>query len=333
VVAIFNPGTLSPAELSRWVYDALGFAGGQVISIPSPQPKPYRAVVLMPEEARTATLRIYAWNITHGGGSERAPDEFRIQLTGRMPVVTEGETTIVLGWSPLFNVFAAWDPQVHAGRHSASPSLQVRQETLVRAHEDGLAAALRESGDVVVAFRAELLTAYCLNADRIHLDPSDEVLAEMRDVVTHEPQSQVLISNRPLVERRLTLAYRAWDFRQRVTGAYEGQCAICGLGLGLIEAAHIVPVAWPESTDATSNGLALCRNHHYAYDSRLISVSSDCTLEISRQRLDALSRIGNYDVRWIEEVDGKPLSLPTHRADWPDPVYLELGRRLRRWVP
>jgi putative restriction endonuclease len=44
------------------------------------------------------------------------------------------------------------------------------------------------------------------------------------------------------------------------------------LPLKLPDAAHIVPVTFPDSTDEVTNGLGLCRLHHGAYDNGLLGV-------------------------------------------------------------
>ncbi len=61
-------------------------------------------------------------------------------------------------------------------------------------------------------------------------------------------------------------------FSRRVIHAYEGRCAMCGLGIGLVQGAHIYPASAPGSQDEPWNGLALCANHHLAFDRHLIAV-------------------------------------------------------------
>jgi len=50
---------------------------------------------------------------------------------------------------------------------------------------------------------------------------------------------------------------------------------MCGLGVGLVQGAHIHPVSAPGSHDEPSNGLALCANHHLAFDRHLVGVRPD----------------------------------------------------------
>lgn len=64
-------------------------------------------------------------------------------------------------------------------------------------------------------------------------------------------------------------------FSHRVIEAYDGLCAMCGLDVGLVEGAHIYPVSAPGSHDEPWNGLALCGNHHLAFDKHLLGVRSE----------------------------------------------------------
>ena len=72
--------------------------------------------------------------------------------------------------------------------------------------------------------------------------------------------------------RASTALVRHAHFAERVLRAYNGRCAMCGLGVGLVEAAHIYPVSAPESRDEPWNGLALCPNHHAAFDLHIVAV-------------------------------------------------------------
>jgi predicted restriction endonuclease len=64
-------------------------------------------------------------------------------------------------------------------------------------------------------------------------------------------------------------------FSRRVVDAYRGLCAMCGLDVGLVEGAHIYPVSAPGSSDEAWNGLALCANHHRAFDRHLVGVQPE----------------------------------------------------------
>ena len=322
---------LSRRELHEWVEGSLLASGLPITALPPEAAKPFRYAIGGSRLAEPALVRIYAWNATHGGGPVRAPDEFRIQLTTYLPTPRAGEVLVIIGWSQQHRVFIGWDPTIHDHRNSDSPSLQVREEVMNRAAEHGFAAGTRASGDVVVAFRPQLLAAYCLNVQELH--ESQELAGEWTTPteVSGPPAPDTGEHVRSTIERRLKLAFRAWDFSHRIRTAYRNRCAICGLGLDLIEGAHIVPVAWPGSSDETDNGLALCRNHHAAYDRGIISVSPQYEIQVSTSARE-LNHLSALDRRWLDDLDGRLLTiLPTADRERPSPQNLTLGREARRW--
>jgi putative restriction endonuclease len=72
--------------------------------------------------------------------------------------------------------------------------------------------------------------------------------------------------------RAATSLVRDAQFSGRVLDAYGRRCAMCGLGLSLVQGAHIYPASAPGSQDEPWNGLALCANHHVAFDRSMIAV-------------------------------------------------------------
>jgi putative restriction endonuclease len=69
-------------------------------------------------------------------------------------------------------------------------------------------------------------------------------------------------------------------FRHIILEIYDYRCAACGIrvkiseDLSLVEAAHIIPFGVSRN-DKPDNGLALCPNHHWAMDRRLIAPCPD----------------------------------------------------------
>lgn len=77
-------------------------------------------------------------------------------------------------------------------------------------------------------------------------------------------------------------------FRRKIIEVYDHQCAACGLRIRLpqakdvsfIDAAHLVPFA-ESHNDHPTNGLALCKNHHWAMDRHLIAPGPDMMWHVS----------------------------------------------------
>ena len=67
-------------------------------------------------------------------------------------------------------------------------------------------------------------------------------------------------------------------FRAALLKVYNSQCAICNISHpSLLDAAHIKP--WSECENQRervdiNNGLILCKNHHYAFDSGIIWIDT-----------------------------------------------------------
>ncbi len=105
-------------------------------------------------------------------------------------------------------------------------------------------------------------------------------------------------------------------FSRRVVDAYNGLCAMCGFDVGLVEGAHIYPVSAPGSRDEPWNGLALCANHHLAFDKHMVGVdpeSSEILLhaDIRKQTSD------NPAVRAFVDGTYSRLGEPVDRAASP----------------
>jgi putative restriction endonuclease len=81
-------------------------------------------------------------------------------------------------------------------------------------------------------------------------------------------------------ERMVMVRYHQPLFRSIVLHAYERRCAICGLPFSeLLDAAHIKADA-AEGPARVSNGLALCKIHHGAFDANIIGISPDYVVKV-----------------------------------------------------
>lgn len=281
-------------------------------------------------------LRIYIWNCTHGGGSARAEDEYRIQLTGVVPELHPGEVTLLLGWHDGYRVFVGWDITKHSGQDSKSPSAQVKEDALANAHTHAFSIHRRQNGEIVVAFRPEFLVDYAINSESLHKTGKaveDLSLLNSLDSLTDAQIGAVTNKERQVILSRIARKYRAHDFRRRVLGAYEHRCAVCGVQLELIDAAHIIPVADPTSTDETTNGIALCKIHHAAMDRNLISFDEKYRIEISESEIERLADANLAGgIKEFKRHLKTAIILPTDRRDYPSPTYIKQARSVRSWA-
>lgn len=122
-------------------------------------------------------------------------------------------------------------------------------------------------------------------------------------------------------ERIVKARYHQPIFRARVIHAYEERCAVCRLPfVELLDAAHIKPDSEGGPAHIT-NGLALCKIHHGAYDSNLIGISSEYRVHVKDEVLATFD--GPTLQHSIKEMNGETLrQLPSSKAQRPDRDFL-----------
>jgi putative restriction endonuclease len=113
-------------------------------------------------------------------------------------------------------------------------------------------------------------------------------------------------------------------FTQEVRDAYDEQCAICGSvrespdGNTEVEAAHIYP-KHKGGSDDVRNGIALCKLHHWAFDTGWFSLSDEHEILVK----DAPERNGYHE---FKQFEGDQIRLPGEDEAHPDPMFLEEHR-------
>lgn len=297
--------------------------------------KPFRLRVY-DKDSKVFEVVIYIWNCTHGG-ENRANDEYRIQLTGVVPQKVPGVTTALLGWHAGYGVFAGFDIDWHSNQDSRSPSIQIREDALKGAHRKSFSVLQRQNGELAVAFRPEFLVDYILSSRALHEQGiTSQDISLLNDLGAVDPDKLTIIAKneREVVISLIARKFRAADFRRRVLSAYRYQCAVCGIQLKLVDAAHIIPVASDLSTDETINGIALCKLHHSAYDRNLISFDANYTVEVStteQSRLAAENLVGG--LKSFKQGLLTAIILPADARDHPPAAYIAESRKVRRWLP
>ena len=118
---------------------------------------------------------------------------------------------------------------------------------------------------------------------------------------------------------------RSAAFRRRVVELYDYQCVACGLRIWLpeheltfVDAAHLVPFSETQN-DHPTNGLALCKNHHWALDQRLIAPDPEGTWRVSRF-VDARRSKGEEE---LARIAGLRILAPHEEAYAPNRQGLE----------
>ncbi len=105
-------------------------------------------------------------------------------------------------------------------------------------------------------------------------------------------------------------------FRGAVLVAYRDQCTIFRLKeVRLLEAAHIDADVTPSGIPVIPNGLSLCTIHHRAFDQRLVAVSPDYDVRVSKRLLEDDD---GPMLAVLKGFHGQSIHLPPRRANHPD---------------
>ena len=99
-------------------------------------------------------------------------------------------------------------------------------------------------------------------------------------------------------------------FRKAIVHLYEYHCAVCkikvqsSIGQNIVDGAHIKPLSIFYDNDI-SNGISLCKNHHWAFDNGLFAIDNDYRVIVARNFTE-----NSPNAKSIQEFSGEKLLLP-----------------------
>lgn len=116
-----------------------------------------------------------------------------------------------------------------------------------------------------------------------------------------------------LVRQRLFQA----EFRRRVVQAYKDRCALCRLRhRELLDAAHITADSSAQGEPVVSNGMALCKLHHAAFDQFFFTVTPDYRVVVRPSILRESD--GPMLVVGLQQIHDTPILIPAVESHRPD---------------
>lgn len=119
-------------------------------------------------------------------------------------------------------------------------------------------------------------------------------------------------------------AIRDGTFRKQILEIYNYKCAICGMQAGMVEACHIIAVE-NNGTDEITNGIALCFNHHKAFDSGLIWINEKYDIVLNSSKIEYFKKTnisGGLDKFIANSRIGEKIFLPENKKFHPSHNYL-----------
>jgi putative restriction endonuclease len=232
--------------------------------------------------------------------------------------------------------------QLYAGADQLPP----RVASALNAHQANVVAAHRVTGstETIVAKLIQATEDAARESDVVLIKGEDPVpllldLLRAQPTVEIPPVSEIdpadLVMRRRVADRWRMQKDRgpaSTKFRSAVRAAYNSTCLFCGLRLVSdevrvpgIDAAHIAAWAHYEA-DVVSNGLCLCKLHHWAFDQYLLALrlgAAGYSIVVTKLAYEAFKE--NHAVlRSLETVAG-PIALsrlPASPDDWPGAQFI-----------
>jgi putative restriction endonuclease len=154
----------------------------------------------------------------------------------------------------------------------------------------------------------------------------DVAVDDLERILLHIDDNAVIaegdIERRAYVTSTVRIRLHQRSFRERVIEAYHTTCAFCRLRhRELLDAAHIIPDSEEGGEPAITNGLALCKLHHAAFDSFMLGVSPDYVIRVRPDILE--EEDGPVLLHGLKGLEGSQILLPGRENQWPSREALE----------
>ncbi len=257
---------MSRARLVQTLCDLVGPSVARVIDARDGWPG------LIDLQLSTGRVRISA-HVGRVHSMGRKDYEYRFQNPGqnRPAMALPTTTPLLIGlWdTDTPNVLVAAEPDVRLGDLTRF-SVLFPERLFREAQQAGWADPYRNNnGGLHWSFFPQLLPTFVeFYQSQVDLVPKDIQIAVVGAGLADDPTD----ASAGRARHAATRLIRDARFAKTVVEAYGKKCAMCGLNLGLVSGAHILPVSAPGSSDQPTNGVALCDNHHRAFDSHRIWV-------------------------------------------------------------
>ncbi|TXE16634.1 hypothetical protein ES731_13775 [Psychroflexus gondwanensis] len=283
------------------------------------------------------TFYVFIKNVHESGDGRSNQDECRIQVSKTKnfnEAMNSSTDVIVLGYFADEKVFAAWNPFLMRDRFNQKKqiSLYSRFSVQKEAAKEKIATYRDANDQSVISFIPDYLGLYLENLNSIHLLSDLELiqLVDQSDSLNNYNADGELDTS----EGKLTITHarqkRDPNFRRKVYDAYNNKCAMCGIGLELLEAAHIVPHSHEKGTDDIDNGMGLCALHHTAYDRSLIYFDEELNILINENKMEYLEKVGlDSGIRKFEKLAFDKIQIPENHTLRPNIGNIKIANQTR----
>jgi putative restriction endonuclease len=286
------------------------------------------------------TIHIFIHNVHESGSGRTNPDECRIQVNKTpnfLAAKSSGKPVLFFGFFADENIFTAWNPFIQTERINTKKtiSLYSRFSVQKKAAKQGLAIYKDSDSQVIISFKPEYLGLYIDNFTEMHLSDEQTLLALIKKSNTSEETEKDLGDLIHINRKKFTVTHKRFKrdsaFKERINEVYGGRCAICGIQLELVEAAHIIPHSHEKGTDDIKNGICLCALHHKAFDNGLIYIVQNYTIKINNEKVEYLEKIhrdGGITKFKALQLEEK-IKLPSSYIYNPSKEFIKIANQIR----
>ena len=283
------------------------------------------------------TYYVLIKNVHESGEGRGNQDECRIQIAKSEnfnTALNSRNDVIVLGYFADEKVFTAWNPYIMRDRFNQRETVSLYSRFSVQkiAKVQKIASYRDTNKQSIISFIPDYLGLYLENLEKIHLLSDIELknLSETSDNLNNLNEDGEFNSS----EGTLTITHdrkkRDPNFKIKVYDAYNNKCAMCGIGLKLIEAAHIVPFSHKLGTDEIDTGISLCSIHHDAYDRSLIYFNEKFDIIINESKMEYLEKVGlDFGYRKFEKLSFDKIQLPNNHTHRPNLGNIKIANQAR----
>jgi putative restriction endonuclease len=283
-------------------------------------------------------------NVHESGNGRKNQDECSVQLSnskGFVQSLNSQIDTVILGYFADEKVFTAWDPRFQNDRFGVgfksetkpcNVRIYSRFSKQTEAAQKNIAAYRDNKEQSIISFKPEYLGLYLENIQTIH-QLSDEKLIELvkkSDSLNDENLDGLFDTSEGVLTITHARQKRDPNFRRKIYDAYNHKCAMCGIGLELIEAAHIIPHSHELGTDEVDNGISLCALHHTAYDRSLIYFDQSLNIKINENKIEYLEKVGlDSGIRKFEKLAFDKILTPDNHILRPNKGNIKIANQTR----
>ncbi len=320
---------LSHTDLKYLLIDSLNLYSNNVVFIDGNNP--YRFSI------NKKNFYILIKNIHESGQGRSNPDECRIQVAKTKnfnPAINSMDNVIVLGYFHDERVFSAWNPFLMRERFNQKDTISLYSRFSIQkeAADKGVSNYVDLNDQSIISIKPQYLGLYLENYETMHLLNSEQLVESIKK--SDESNTGNTKNEHVYGSNTITVTHQRFSrdpaFKKGVYEAYDYKCAMCGIQLELIEAAHIVPHSHNKGTDEISNGICLCALHHTAYDKSLIFFDEKFDIKVNSEKMEYLKKI-NQDSGFFDfqELSFDKIKLPINPIHRPKTENINLANNIR----